>query len=85
MCVWRGFCLCCRVYPSIVYSFCSVHRKTNFLVNLYWENQYSDSDSDLWMVVVPSLTVKPHPDWSSVTEPSVYIMRSCGLLLLFFE
>ena len=80
MCVGRGFCLCYRVYQSIVYSFCSVHRKTNFLVHLYWENQYSDSDSDSWMVVAPSLTVKPHPDWSLVTEPSVYTMRSCDLL-----
>jgi len=33
-----------------------------------------------WIVVTPSLTVKPHPDWSLVTEPSVYTMRSCGLL-----
>ena len=24
-----------------------MHRKTNFLVNLYWDNKYSDSDSDL--------------------------------------
>ena len=24
------------------------------------------------MVVTPCLTVKPHPDWSLVTEPSVY-------------
>ena len=22
-----------------------MHRKTNFLVNLYWDNKYSDSDS----------------------------------------
>ena len=22
----------------------TVHRKTNFLVNLYWDNKYSDSD-----------------------------------------
>ena len=34
----------------------------------------------LWMVVAPCLTVKPHPDRSLVTEPSVYTMRSCGLL-----
>ena len=31
-----------------------------------------------WMVVTPCLTVKPYPDWSLVTEPSVYAMRSCG-------
>ena len=33
-----------------------------------------------WMVVAPCLTMKPHPDWSLVTEPSVYTMRSCELL-----
>ena len=33
-----------------------------------------------WMVVAPCLTVKPHPDWSLVTKPSVYTMRSCGFL-----
>ena len=33
-----------------------------------------------WMVVTPCLTLKPHPDWSLVTEPSVYTKRSCGLL-----
>ena len=26
--------------------FVTVHRKTNFLVNVYWGNQYYDSDSD---------------------------------------
>ena len=26
------------------------------------------------------LDMKPHPDWSLVTKPSVYTMRSCGLL-----
>ena len=38
--------------------------------------------TDGTLVVAPCLTmtVKPHPDWSLVTEPSVYIMRSCGLL-----
>ena len=33
-----------------------------------------------WMVVAPCLTAKPHPDWSLVTQPSMYNMRSCGLL-----
>ena len=33
-----------------------------------------------WMVVTPYLTVKPYPDWSLVTVPSVYTMRSCVLL-----
>ena len=32
------------------------------------------------MVVAPCLTVKPQPDRSLVTEPSVFTMRSCGLL-----
>ena len=26
--------------------FPTVRRKTNFLVNLYWDNKYSDSESD---------------------------------------
>ena len=33
-----------------------------------------------WMVVAPLLTVKPYPDWSLVTEPSVYTVRSYDLL-----
>ena len=33
-----------------------------------------------WMMVAPCLIVKSHPDWCLVTEPSVYTMRSCGLL-----
>ena len=33
-----------------------------------------------WMVVAPCLTVKPSPDWSLVTEPSVYTKRSCSWL-----
>jgi len=37
----------------------------------------------LWMVVAPCLTAKPHPDCFLLTEPSVYTMRSCGLLLFF--
>ena len=32
------------------------------------------------MMVAPCLTVKPHPDWSLVTEPPVYIIRSCFCL-----
>ena len=32
------------------------------------------------MVVSPCLTVKPHPVWSLVTEPSVYTKRACGFL-----
>ena len=31
-------------------------------------------------MVAPCLTVKAHPDRSSVTEPSVYTVRSCGPL-----
>ena len=38
-----------------------------------------------WMVVTPCLTVKPHPDWSLVTEPSVYTMRSCVFCFLEWE
>ena len=32
----------------------------------------------------PCLTVKPHPDWSWVTGPTVYTFCSCGLLGFFF-
>ena len=38
-----------------------------------------------WMVVAPCLSMKPHPDWSLVTEPSVYIMRSCGFAVFVNE
>ena len=37
-----------------------------------------------WMVFTVSLTMKPHPDWSLVAEPSVYTMISCGLLFCFY-
>ena len=36
------------------------------------------------MVVAPCFTVKPHPDCYLVTKPSVYTMRSCGLLNVVF-
>ena len=32
------------------------------------------------MVVTPCLTVKSHPVWSLVTEPSVCTKRACGFL-----
>ena len=34
-------------YQSVVYSIPTVLHKTSFLVNLYWDNRYSDSDSDV--------------------------------------
>lgn len=34
----------------------------------------------LWMIVTPCLKVKPHPEWSFATEPSVYTVRSCILV-----
>ena len=37
------------------------------------------------MVIAPCLTVKPHPEWSLVTEPSVYIMRPCCYCFLEWE
>ena len=34
------------VFISLLFIlFLTVHRKTNFLVNLYWDSNYSDSDS----------------------------------------
>ena len=48
MCVLCVFSLCCHVYRSVIYSiFVTVSHKTNFLVNLYWNNKYCDSDSEL--------------------------------------
>ena len=41
---------------------------------------YIEAALSSWMVVTPCLTEKPHPDWISVTEPSVYTMGSCSLL-----
>ena len=33
------------VFISLLFNlFVTVHRKTNFLANLYWDNKYSDSD-----------------------------------------
>ena len=37
------------------------------------------------MVVAPCLTVKPHPDWSLVTEPSVYIHYEVLRFAVFLE
>ena len=33
-------------YYLLFILFPTVHRKTNFVVNLYWDNKYSDSVSD---------------------------------------
>ena len=30
--------------------FVTVHRQTNFFVNVYWDNKYSDSDSDIVII-----------------------------------
>ena len=58
VCVCASVCMCVCVCASGVFLafvavfisllfilFDTVHCKTNFLVNLYWENKYSDSDS----------------------------------------
>ena len=37
-----------------------------------------------WIVVAPCLTVTPHPDWSLVTEPSVYIHYEVLWFAAFF-
>ena len=37
------------------------------------------------MVIAPCLTVKPHPDWSLVTEPSVYIHYEVLRFALFLN
>ena len=38
-----------------------------------------------WMVVAPCLTVKPHPDWSLVTGPSVHIHHEVLRFVVFFN
>ena len=40
------FSLCSRVKLLLFIISLTVHRKTNFLVNVYWDIKYSDSDSD---------------------------------------
>ena len=37
----------------------TVYRKTNFLVNLYWDSKYSDSDSVLFFVDLVLLFLYP--------------------------
>ena len=37
-----------------------MHRKTNFLVNLYWDNKYSDSDSVCRVSELPSPSQESH-------------------------
>ena len=46
LCVLCIFSLCSRVKLLLFIISLTVHRKTNFLVNLYWDNKYSDSDSE---------------------------------------
>ena len=46
MCFLCIFSLCSRVKLLLFLISLTVHRKTNFLVNLYRDNKYSDSDSD---------------------------------------
>ena len=46
-CVPCVFLALVAVFISLLFIlFVTVHRKTNFLVNVYWDNTYSDSDSD---------------------------------------
>ena len=40
--------------------FVTVHRKTNFLVNLYWDNKYSDSHSSNTLDTQPSFPKATH-------------------------
>ena len=50
VCVWCAFSFCCRVKILVILFilFLTVHHKTNFLVNLYWNNKYSDSESEYY-------------------------------------
>ena len=47
---WAGYHLRHGLDKLLVFIISlTVHCKTNFLVNLYWDNKYSDSDSDLFL------------------------------------
>ena len=42
-----AFGLCChvKIFEHLLFIlFLTMHHKTNFLVNLYWDNNYSDHD-----------------------------------------
>ena len=44
LCVFGVFLAFAAVFISPLFTlFVTVHRKTNFLVNLYWDNKHSDS------------------------------------------
>ena len=48
MCVFGLFLAFIIVFISLLFIlFLTVYRKTNFFVNLYWDNKYSDSDSEM--------------------------------------
>ena len=57
--------------------FPTVHRKTNFLVNLYWDNKYSDSDSERGHKIVHTV------DWKT-NKPQNMSRNIYGLPSLFF-
>ena len=47
LCVFGVFLAFVALLTSLLFIlFVTVLRKTNFFVNLYWDNKYSDSDSD---------------------------------------
>ena len=71
----------------------TVHCKTSFLVNLYWDNKYSDSDSkrptvsechdDLWRGIFQLLNIENTFSWStSFQKLRIY---SENLLMLAFS
>ena len=45
LCMLGVFLAFVAVFISLLFIV-TVHRKTNVPVNLYWDNKYSDSDSD---------------------------------------
>ena len=59
-----------------------MHRKTNFLVNLYWDNKYSDSDSDSECKPQTSSTVLRHPEKGAGKQCSARVQACLQWTLL---
>ena len=56
LCVFSVFLAFVAVIINLLFIlFVTVHRKTNFFVNLYWDNKDSDSDS-LIIIINPRRT-----------------------------
>ena len=58
LCVFSVFLASVAVIINLFFIlFVTVHRKTNFFVNLYWDNK--DSDSDSLIIIINPLSTSP--------------------------